>query len=605
MTSFSEGRYAAAREHFEAALSVAGKFGSGDPRLGTSLNNLAGVCEVQALYERAESLYRRALSVKEATLGPSHLGVSVSLNNLALLYDRLGRYDESVAMYRRALAIREKALGADDPEVALIHNNLGVVETHRARYDAAGKHLRRALAIREAREGQRHPAVAETLTNLGDLERARGRIGQGRKLYQRALAIRESALGGSHPDLASTLNGLAATWRAEGNLDEALRIYERALAIREDALGPEHPDVATSLNNLALVVRARGDDERARRLYERALAIWDEAFGGDHPDVAAVLNNLASLHRAQGRLDEAESLLERSVEISERMLRPDHPELAIRLRNLAEVQIANDRVERARPTLERALRITREAFQPGHPQRVQLEEDLRRLTSRAPVGEVAPPARPQDAATPPAADTDDPRSRARKLAALIDGFEREGRHSESAALRQELLSIREEALGHEGPELAPILRGLVDDSIATGRLTDAEQALQRAYDLTGAPEDRLAILEDLSIVYRLRGKYVEAESACREAIRIVEETGGAGGPTHVSLLVRLAFVSVDRGDYEGAETAYLAAINGADPSTRNGSDLAAALEGYARLLWRMGRSEEARALDARVRGLSS
>ena len=66
----------------------------------------------QGRYADAEPLYKRALAVREKTLGPDHPDVAQTLNNLALLYYNQGRYAEAEPLYKRALAIYEKALGS-------------------------------------------------------------------------------------------------------------------------------------------------------------------------------------------------------------------------------------------------------------------------------------------------------------------------------------------------------------------------------------------------------------------------------------------------------------------------------------------------------------
>ena len=55
------------------------------PDLAMSLNNLAGLYFGQGNYASAEPLFRRALEIREKTLGPEHPDTAASLNNLAAL----------------------------------------------------------------------------------------------------------------------------------------------------------------------------------------------------------------------------------------------------------------------------------------------------------------------------------------------------------------------------------------------------------------------------------------------------------------------------------------------------------------------------------------
>lgn len=132
--AFQQGRYAETEKQFKAALKEAEQFGSEDPRLAATLNNLADVYRAQGKYALAEPLYQRALAIFEKAPGPEDSIVAVSLNRLAGLYHAQGKYTQAEPLYQRALAINEKLLGPEDPNVALNLDNLG------AFYNAQGKY---------------------------------------------------------------------------------------------------------------------------------------------------------------------------------------------------------------------------------------------------------------------------------------------------------------------------------------------------------------------------------------------------------------------------------------------------------------------------------
>jgi tetratricopeptide (TPR) repeat protein len=92
--------------------------------LALSLNNLAGCYYFRAQYAAAEPLFRRALAIREKSLGLAHPDVATSLNNLAELYNTQGRYADAGPLYRRTLVIREEAFGPDHPYVVSSLNNI-------------------------------------------------------------------------------------------------------------------------------------------------------------------------------------------------------------------------------------------------------------------------------------------------------------------------------------------------------------------------------------------------------------------------------------------------------------------------------------------------
>jgi tetratricopeptide (TPR) repeat protein len=100
--AYKAGRYPEAEKQFLAALEVAETFGPEDPRLATSLNNLAGLYRAQGKLQEALPLYQRALAIREKALGPNHPNVVSVLTNYAATLRRLGRHTEAEALVKRA-----------------------------------------------------------------------------------------------------------------------------------------------------------------------------------------------------------------------------------------------------------------------------------------------------------------------------------------------------------------------------------------------------------------------------------------------------------------------------------------------------------------------
>jgi len=286
------------------------------------------------VYGQAESLYQRALKIREAQLGPDHPDVASSLNNLAALYQAMGGYGQAEPYYQRALKIVEAKLGPDHPKMASSLNNLAELYRAMGAYSQAEPLYQRALKIWEVKLGSDHLDVATSLNNLAILYQAMGAYGQAEPLYQRALKIREAQLGPDHPDVATSLNSLAGLYHTMGVYGQAESLYQRALKIREAQLGPDHPDVASSLNSLAALYQAMGGYSQAEPYYQRALKIREAQLGPDHPDVASSLNNLAELYRAMGAYSQAEPLYQRALKIREAKLGPNHPNVTNSLSNL-------------------------------------------------------------------------------------------------------------------------------------------------------------------------------------------------------------------------------------------------------------------------------
>jgi tetratricopeptide (TPR) repeat protein len=72
-------------------------------------------------------MYRRALEIREKSLGKDHPSVVTSLINLALLYMAQGKYDKAEPMYRRVLKINEKSPGKNHPSITTLSKNLAAL----------------------------------------------------------------------------------------------------------------------------------------------------------------------------------------------------------------------------------------------------------------------------------------------------------------------------------------------------------------------------------------------------------------------------------------------------------------------------------------------
>jgi tetratricopeptide (TPR) repeat protein len=305
---FEQGKYHESANAYRKAAALR-------PDDATILNNLALSLTEAGSYAEAEPLHKRALTIREKTLGVDGPNVATSLNNLALLYNYQGKYTEAEPLHKRALAIYEKTLGVEHPKVAQSLSNLAVVYRNQGKYTEAEPLHKRALAIKEKTLGIEHPSVATSLNNLALLYDSQEKYAEAEPLYKRALAIYEKALRVEHPKAATTLSNLALLYDSQEKYAEAEPLYKRALAIYEKTLGVEHPDVAISLHNLGLLYVGQGKYTQAEPLYKRALAISEKVLGPNHPDVAQILEDYAVLLRKLNRETDATEMDKRAKAI--------------------------------------------------------------------------------------------------------------------------------------------------------------------------------------------------------------------------------------------------------------------------------------------------
>lgn len=203
-----------------------------------SLNNRALAAMGKGNYTETESLFKQAIAQSEKEPAADKRGLALELNNLATLYRDEAQFDMTLAepLFRRALAIREDSLGPEHPETAQTLSDMALLYFYEERYADAEVFAKRALPGQEKFNGPESYEISLTLNRLGISERNLGKFEEAEVALKRALAIREKHLSSHHPAIATSLENLASLYAMEGKMDKAAALLARAQAIRE------HPD---------------------------------------------------------------------------------------------------------------------------------------------------------------------------------------------------------------------------------------------------------------------------------------------------------------------------------------------------------------------------
>src|SRR4051794_30923615 len=83
---------------------------------GELLDTLGGTYHGLGLYDRAAELFTRALSVRQAALGPDHPDTLHSMYMLAVSYMADERLKEAMPRFEEAFKLYQARLGRDDPD---------------------------------------------------------------------------------------------------------------------------------------------------------------------------------------------------------------------------------------------------------------------------------------------------------------------------------------------------------------------------------------------------------------------------------------------------------------------------------------------------------
>ena len=314
------------------------------------------------MYNEAEPVYLRLVSLREATLGKEHPDTATTYSAIGQVYDNLGNYPKAFEYYQKALIIREKAQGMEHPDTAESYNNIGAVYDDQGDYTKALEYYFMALDIREKVLGKEHPDTATSYNNIGAVYDSQGNYTKALEYYFKDLAISEKVLGKEHPSTATSYNNIGQVYYSQGDYTKALEYYFKALDIREKVLGKEHPDTATTYNNIARIYHSQGDYTKALEYYFKALDIREKVLGKEHPDTATSYNNIGSVYDDQGDYTKALEYYFKDLAISEKVLGKEHPDTAtsynnigLTYHNLGDYPKAIEYLQKALDILEKVL----------------------------------------------------------------------------------------------------------------------------------------------------------------------------------------------------------------------------------------------------------
>lgn len=195
--------------------------------------------------------------------------------------------DAAEKMLRRALLIREKTLGDQHPSYAGSLNSLGRFLRERSRLDEAEPICQKAVAIWESALGPEHPNLAFGLTNLGKIMEARHNYDDAEVLLRRALRIRESMHPRDAVTISYSLHNLGLLLFAQGKHSEAEALLRQTVAIREKSMNPGSPELAQALRSLGILLQSSAQPQEAEQCLRHALRIYEQAFPESHPQLQA------------------------------------------------------------------------------------------------------------------------------------------------------------------------------------------------------------------------------------------------------------------------------------------------------------------------------
>jgi len=281
----AEGHKDEAERCFRAAVSDAELFTSRDPRLASSLNNLADFLRLEKRYAESAPLYARAVACFQKALGRDHPLLGLALHNQASLLVEMGELELAMPAFERSLKVKTRAFGAEHEECAKTLFHMAKLCTLQKQPERAEQLYSDALSIALIKDGVAgaRPCRWRLQQSLVRMESSNGADAE--QLHKTAV---EQARAAGKP-LVHVYEAYAKFLSAAGHNEPAMEMLDNALS-----------SVKAEQHKVAILLRMARVCENKNQLLDRAVALVDASQVLQAEEKHAQLERIAIERKREG-----------------------------------------------------------------------------------------------------------------------------------------------------------------------------------------------------------------------------------------------------------------------------------------------------------------
>lgn len=278
-------------------------FGSTHPRTLTSLEYAAKIAFSKKDFDRAFSLFEKALDERRESYPSWHSAVSKATLNIGSRYELVGDFEKAENKFRLA------------PDDLSKWSCLARVAT---KYQSKGNRNRALSLYREITETNSpaldplNPLRGLAGNKCGDIYLQQGRYDDAERILQQSVVVWKQS--GNSLQLANCLYTLALVAQRTGTYESAETRYHEAMELVKGSQGGSARNLQIAIHsNFASLLEELGRYPDARKIYER---IRDESSQSSLlPVELTAMENLARLYQTIGELSASEVLLDNLLTI--------------------------------------------------------------------------------------------------------------------------------------------------------------------------------------------------------------------------------------------------------------------------------------------------
>ena len=194
---------------------------------------------------------------------------------------------QAESLFKRALQIREKPPKPDDSEIAKSLFNLGQLAFGLDRMKDGVPYFQRWLELQQKNNKPESEQQANVLGWLAEAAIARRDLDEAERLLAKAAGVFGRVKGPESKEVMDVLSMRLDAALEAGRFDDAERFIKRSLELQSKKLGADDPVIAAARPLLATSYKDHVRDRRAPVLWSRLDALWERHMGlGAHGSVA-------------------------------------------------------------------------------------------------------------------------------------------------------------------------------------------------------------------------------------------------------------------------------------------------------------------------------
>jgi tetratricopeptide (TPR) repeat protein len=151
---------------------------------------LAELFLIENRYEQAEPMLEESLAAFKRQPARWQQEIGTLLGDIGVVRQFKGKNEEAIDLFRKAIAVHEAELGPENPILLRPLVNLARAQAASGNLDDAGASFRRAVAIAEQRLGTEHPAYSGVLLSYASFLRNTGHKREAKSLEARSRDVR-------------------------------------------------------------------------------------------------------------------------------------------------------------------------------------------------------------------------------------------------------------------------------------------------------------------------------------------------------------------------------------------------------------------------------